>query len=135
MIQCSLVVFNPLNTMYYSGISSSYYQFHLGENVHDDIVFCPEATTLKTILFFPFFLFPVDCLLYAVGKPVYFKSSEQNYGSWLRDPLARNDISAERIWMTKETDGFQLFEFANKGAFRNNNPSKIYNMQFPFQVN
>lgn len=76
-----------------------------------------------------------DCVLYAVGKPVYFKSTEQNYGAWLRDPLARNDVVAERIWMTKENDGFQLFEYANKAAYRNNIPSKVYRMQFPFKVN
>lgn len=75
-----------------------------------------------------------DCVLYAVGKPVYFKSTEQNYGAWLRDPLARNDITAERIWMTKENDGFQLFEYANKAAYRNNLASKVYRMQFPFKV-
>lgn len=74
-------------------------------------------------------------MLYAVGKPVYFKSTEQNYGAWLRDPMARNDIVAERIWMTKENDGFQLFEYANKAAYRNNMPSKVYRMQFPFKVN
>lgn len=73
-------------------------------------------------------------MLYAVGKPVYFKSTEQNYGAWLRDPLARNDVVAERIWMTKENDGFQLFEYANKAAYRNNIPSKVYRMQFPFKV-
>lgn len=76
-----------------------------------------------------------DCVLYAVGKPVYFKSTEQNYGAWLRDPMARNDIIAERIWMTKENDGFQLFEYANKAAYRNNMASKVYRMQFPFKVN
>lgn len=76
-----------------------------------------------------------DCVLYAVGKPVYFKSTEQNYGAWLRDPMARNDNTAERIWMTKENDGFQLFEYANKAAYRNNMASKVYRMQFPFKVN
>jgi Olfactomedin-like domain len=78
--------------------------------------------------------FIADCVLYAVGKPVFFKSAEQNYGAWLRDPTARNDIVAERIWMTKENDGFQLFEYANKVAYRQNLPSKVYRMQFPFKV-
>lgn len=73
-------------------------------------------------------------MLYAVGKPVYFKSTEQNYGAWLRDPMARNDIIAERIWLTKENDGFQLFEYANKAAYRNNLASKVYRMQFPFKA-
>lgn len=36
--------------------------------------------------------------------------------------------------MTKENDGFQLFEYANKAAYRNNIASKVYRMQFPFKV-
>lgn len=87
--------------------------------------------TLHSRLFIPF---DPDCVLYAVGKPVFFKSADQNYGAWLRDPMARNDIVAERIWLTKENDGFQLFEYANKAAYRNNLASKVYRMQFPFKV-
>lgn len=48
--------------------------------------------------------------------------------------MSKNDVIAERIWMTKENDGFQLFEYANKAAYRNNIPSKVYRMQFPFKV-
>lgn len=131
MIQWSLVGFNSQNRMNYWDICSRI----RAETSSSDLL--AMLQTLWKRLKARFFLFCValDCLLYAVGKPVYFKSSDQNYGSWLRDPLARNDVSAERIWMTKENDGFQLYEFSSKGAFRNNNPSKIYNMQFPFQVN
>lgn len=84
---------------------------------------------------FVFLSIPIqDCVLYAVGKPMFFKQAEQNYGAWLRDPMARNDVVAERIWMTKENDGFQLFEYANKAAYKNNLASKVYRMQFPFKV-
>jgi len=75
-----------------------------------------------------------DCVLYAVGKPVYHKFSEQNYGAWLKDPLARSEAVTERIWATKENDNLQLFEYANKITYRNNAPSKIYRLQFPFKV-
>lgn len=73
-------------------------------------------------------------MLYAVGKPVFFKSVDQNYGAWLRDAAPRNDIIADRIWLTKENDGFQLFEYANKQAYKQNLASKVYRMQFPFKV-
>jgi Olfactomedin-like domain len=73
-------------------------------------------------------------VLYAVGKPVFFKSVDQNYGAWLRDAAPRNDIIADRIWLTKENDGFQLFEYANKQAYKQNLASKVYRMQFPFKV-
>lgn len=78
--------------------------------------------------------FNVDCVLYAVGKPVYHKYSDQNYGAWLKDPMARNDQIAERIWATRENDNFQLFEYADKVTYKTNRTSKVYRLQFPFQV-
>lgn len=94
----------------------------------------PKPTFMHEINFQILIRFCLDCVLYAVGKPVYFKSTEQNYGAWLRDALAKSDNIAERIWMTKENDGFQLFEYANKAAYRNNLASKVFRMQFPFKV-
>jgi hypothetical protein len=81
------------------------------------------------------FVYSAECVLYAVGKPVYIKYTEQNYGSWLKDSAAKNDVQAEKIWSTRENDDFQLFEYANKvEAYRNNVASKVYRLQFPFKV-
>lgn len=136
IIRCSsLVVHNPKAQWIIQTFSPVIADFR--QNEHDNFVFDP-AVTLQIYWNDWNFLSPslsLDCQLYAVGKPVFFKSSDQNYGAWMRDPLARNDSIAEKIYMTKENDGFQLLEYANKGAFRNNIPSRIYNMQFPFQVN
>ncbi|XP_059613225.1 uncharacterized protein LOC132259559 [Phlebotomus argentipes] len=77
----------------------------------------------------------MDCVLYAVGKPVYHKFTEQNYGAWLKDPTPKNDAVGEKIWATKENDSFRLYEYANKAVYRNNVPTKSYRLERPFQGN
>lgn len=59
---------------------------------------------------------------------------DQNYGSWMRDAGAKDESSSEKIWATRENDGFQLFEYASRATYKNNVPSKVYRMQFPFKV-
>ncbi|CAO1428660.1 unnamed protein product [Diamesa hyperborea] len=77
----------------------------------------------------------LDCVLYAVGKPVYHKFTDQNYGAWLKDAQPRNDMIAEKIWATREDDHLSLFEYANKVTYKNNLTTKIYRLQFAFQGN
>ncbi|CAO1433024.1 unnamed protein product [Diamesa serratosioi] len=77
----------------------------------------------------------LDCVLYAVGKPVFHKSSYQNYGSWLKDAQPRNDMIAEKIWATDEDDQFSLYEYANKKTFQGNLTTKIYRLQYAFKGN
>lgn len=68
----------------------------------------------------------VDCVLYAVGKPVYHRFTDQTYGCWMRDsdPPAHRD--AEKYWVTtdKSNDNNKLFEYDNKAMFRKDIPSK-----------
>lgn len=75
----------------------------------------------------------LDCVLYAVGKPVYHKFTEQNYGSWLKDAQPKNDDVGEKIWYTNETDVNFLYEFENKIKYRNS-VSKKYALPFAFTV-
>lgn len=72
----------------------------------------------------------IDCVLYAVGKPVYHKFTDQTYGSWLKDPLPRNDEISEKIWATNESDSYHLYEYANKAKYRNNMP-KVHTLKSP----
>lgn len=76
-----------------------------------------------------------ECIIYAVGKPVFFKSVEHNYGAWMRDPMSNSDMNSEKIWLTKENDPYRLYEYENKAAYRLENSSKIYRLKYPFQVN
>ena len=74
-------------------------------------------------------------MLYAVGKPVYHKFTEQNYGAWLKDPAPKNDIVAEKIWSTRENDSNRLYEYSNKISYRNNIAGKTYRIEPPFRGN
>ncbi|EFA07484.2 uncharacterized protein LOC659930 [Tribolium castaneum] len=76
-----------------------------------------------------------NCVLYAVGKPVYHRYSDHNNGCWMRDsnPLVEKD--AEKFWVTQEDDPSHLFQFDNKTMFRRNAPSRTYVLSYPFQGN
>lgn len=104
----------------------------------------PNRTTGKHIIqtidvhlylfFFPLNYVWTDCVLYAVGKPVYHKYTDQNYGAWLKDSAPRNDAIEKKIWATRENDTSRLFEFANKTTYRNNVATKTYRLDKPFRV-
>ena len=72
--------------------------------------------------------------MYAVGKPVFHKYTDSNYGTWMKDPLARNDAAMEKVWTTKETDTKRLYEHNNKAAYRSNIAHKTYDLKVPFRV-
>lgn len=61
-----------------------------------------------------------DCVLYAVGKPVFHKFTDEEFGSWLRDPQPRNDAAGEKYWTTSTVDNLTVFEYANKARYRTN---------------
>ncbi|XP_065167503.1 uncharacterized protein [Atheta coriaria] len=73
-----------------------------------------------------------DCLLYAVGKPVYIRYSNQSVGCWMRDPL---EMTGDRYYTTKEDDAYRLFQFDNKTLFRKDTPSREYKLIYPFKGN
>lgn len=73
-------------------------------------------------------------MLYAVGKPVYHKFVDENYGAWLRDAMPKTEQTAEKMWSTKENDNWHVFEYANKAVFRSNIASRTYKLQVPFKV-
>lgn len=75
-----------------------------------------------------------DCVLYAVGKPVYHKSTDVTYGSWLKDSNPRTKEFSEKIWTTYETDRTIIYEFADKTSFRNNQAKELRLKSPGFQV-
>lgn len=67
------------------------------------------------------FLFSrIDCVLYAVGKPVFHKSSDLQYGAWLKDPQPPSDEIGEKVWTTNSSDIYHIGEYANKVVYRSN---------------
>lgn len=75
-----------------------------------------------------------DCILYAVGKPVYHKFVDQNYGSWLKDTNPKNDVIAEKIWATNENDTHYIYEYPNKTSYRDNIDKKDIRLETQWQV-
>ncbi|KAK9877449.1 hypothetical protein WA026_018559 [Henosepilachna vigintioctopunctata] len=75
-----------------------------------------------------------ECVLYAVGKPVYHRFTEDTYGCWMKDPYP-NDSDAEKIFVTREKNDTFLFQYDNKTMFRRDTPSRMYMLDRPFKGN
>lgn len=67
-----------------------------------------------------------DCALYAVGKPVYHRFTDQIYGCWMRDSNPPTAKDSEKFWVTtdKPDDNYKLYEYENKAMFRKDMPSR-----------
>lgn len=76
-----------------------------------------------------------DCMLSAVGKPVYHRHTDSNYGSWMRDPLPRDTSLETKFYTTDPTSPYYLYEFSDKNQYRKNLPSKNYTLPRPFVGN
>ncbi|GLV40608.1 uncharacterized protein CBL_04410 [Carabus blaptoides fortunei] len=76
-----------------------------------------------------------DCVLYAVGKPVYHRYTEQAYGCWMRDSQPPSEAADEKFWVTTENSSYLLLEFANKAMFRKDTATKRYTLEHPFKGN
>ncbi|RZF35073.1 hypothetical protein LSTR_LSTR009665 [Laodelphax striatellus] len=77
----------------------------------------------------------LDCQVYAVGKPVYLRHTNETFGSWMRDSCPRNDLSLEKYWMTSDRNNSYLFEYANKSVYRKGTPTREYRLDYPFSGN
>lgn len=78
--------------------------------------------------------FYADCLLYAIGKPVYNRYTDEIYGSWMRDAAPKNDAFGEMFWVTRENDSSHLYEYTNKTMYKKDFPTKIYELEHPLKV-
>lgn len=76
-----------------------------------------------------------DCILNQVGKPVYYRDSDSEWGSWMQDSAPKSPEDESKFWMTTQNDPGILFEFANKDAFRHKNVTKSYALPFQFVGN
>ncbi|KAK3891875.1 hypothetical protein Pcinc_004255 [Petrolisthes cinctipes] len=70
-------------------------------------------------------------LITAVGKPVFHRHTNNNYGSWMRDT---NNETDPHYWTTDPNHNDILKEFANKNDFRNNGRSITYQLPTSFQM-
>ncbi|CAH0552151.1 unnamed protein product [Brassicogethes aeneus] len=76
-----------------------------------------------------------DCVLYAVGKPVYNGNTDQNYGCWMRETVTNVEKNYEKFWATYEDRPSQLYEFDNKTVYKEKINSKIHKLSIWFEGN
>lgn len=111
--------------------------YHRWHAVFSFFVFPFFSLLFRTVfirVYVVFSLYFPDCILYAVGKPVYHKSTDVTYGSWLKDSHPRTKEFSEKIWTTYETDRTIIYEFADKTSFRNNQANELRLKSPGFQV-
>ena len=80
----------------------------------------------------PFWL--AGCRLNVVGKAVYLAYTNENLGSWMRDPQPARDTPVEQYWVTSQHNTHVLYEYANKTAFRERSNAKEIRLPQPFVV-
>ena len=55
-------------------------------------------------------------------------------GIYLKDAVDREGENGQKIWVTKSTDNSTLYEFINKTTYRDDKPTRKYNLPLPFTV-
>jgi len=76
-----------------------------------------------------------ECLLENIGKPVFHRWSSDHFGGWMQDAVDREGEDGQKIWVTKSTDNSTLYEFINKTTYRDDKPTRKYNLPLPFTGN
>ncbi|KAF2901207.1 hypothetical protein ILUMI_04982, partial [Ignelater luminosus] len=56
-----------------------------------------------------------DCVLEAIGKPIYHGNANEDYGSWMMDSDPANDVEGSKYWITSESTPNLLYEFDQEG--------------------
>ena len=69
-----------------------------------------------------------------VGKPVFFSHLDITYGAWLRDPIAVENVTVEKIWQTNENDPRNLYEYKTKYEYVKKIKPKKYPLPCIFKV-
>lgn len=71
-----------------------------------------------------------------VGKPVFHNYLNMEHGAWLRDPIQKDNLTIEKIWLTKENEPTNLYEYKNRNDYRKDKPSRIqpFKLPCPFKV-
>lgn len=74
-------------------------------------------------------------MLNQIGKPVYYRDADVDWGSWMQDPAPSSTDDELKYWMTVENEPSALFEFGSKEAFRHKNATRVYTLPFRFSGN
>jgi hypothetical protein len=76
-----------------------------------------------------------SCELSMIGKPILNHYLDIPRGAWMRDPVTRDNVTVEKIWLSKESDQEHLFEYRNRFDYQKNIPSRSapYKLVCPFK--
>lgn len=66
-----------------------------------------------------------DCELSMIGKPVLNHYVDIKQGAWMRDPVTRENVTVEKIWLTKESEPNNLYEYKNRLDYQRSISSRI----------
>lgn len=77
-----------------------------------------------------------DCELNMVGKPVFHNHMDMLHGAWLRDPIQKDNITNQKVWLTKETETSHLYEYETRNDYRKDKRTRPhpYKLTCPFKV-
>lgn len=77
----------------------------------------------------------LDCVLNQIGKPVYYRDADSEWGSWMQESAAKNGIDEAKFWLTTDTEPNVLQEFTDSNAFRQKRVSKSHQLPFKLEGN
>lgn len=77
-----------------------------------------------------------DCELTKIGKPVLNHYLDIAQGAWMRDPVTKENITVEKIWLTKEAEPYNVYEYKNRLDYQKDIKAKLtpYKLSCPAQV-
>lgn len=75
-----------------------------------------------------------DCVLVAIGKPVYHRFTNTSHGNWMRDSLPRAMTDGDKYWATKFNETYVLYEYINKTTFKKDISARNYTLPFALKV-
>lgn len=75
-----------------------------------------------------------DCVLSAIGKPVFHRFTDSLYGNWMRDAQPRTPADGDKYWATKFNQSYLLYEYTNKTTFKKDTPVRNYTLPFALKV-
>lgn len=73
-----------------------------------------------------------DCILSQVGKPVFFRSTKIELGTWMQDTSPLYTDLNEKFWVTLDNEKTSLYEYDRKEDAQKDSYSRKYSLPYAF---
>ena len=83
-------------------------------------------------------LSPLDCVLNQIGKAVYYRDADTQWGSWMQEssPVGKNGQQDDtKLWLTVDSEPSIVQEFTDSNAFQQKRVAKIHQLPFKLEGN